>query len=160
MQWYLNVLKNYAVFQGRTRRQEYWMFYLINALILLVLYVAESMIETPVVRLLYCLALLLPSWGVTVRRLHDTGRSGWWLLIALIPIIGSIVLLVFTCQDSQPNNNQYGPNPKDYAKEEVPFANKSFTQTSSAIEEIYCSECGQKTPVGKFCIKCGEALKI
>ncbi|TJY41720.1 DUF805 domain-containing protein [Cohnella pontilimi] len=61
---------------------------------------------------LYALAILLPSLAVSVRRLHDTGRSGWWLLIGLIPLIGAIILLVFTCQDSQPGDNRYGPNPR------------------------------------------------
>jgi uncharacterized membrane protein YhaH (DUF805 family) len=61
---------------------------------------------------LVALALLLPSLAVTARRLHDTGRSGWWILIGIIPLIGAIVLLVFECQDSQPQTNQYGPSPK------------------------------------------------
>lgn len=61
---------------------------------------------------LYMLAVLLPGIAVGVRRLHDTGRSGWWLLISLVPLIGAIILLVFLVQDSQPGENQYGPNPK------------------------------------------------
>ncbi|MNZ89121.1 Inner membrane protein YhaI [compost metagenome] len=61
---------------------------------------------------LYSLAILLPSLALVVRRLHDTGRSGWWVLIGFIPLIGFIVLLVFMCTDSDPDTNQYGPNPK------------------------------------------------
>ncbi|WML48330.1 DUF805 domain-containing protein [Neobacillus sp. PS3-34] len=113
MQWYLNVLKNYTGFSGRARRKEYWMFFLVNAIISIVLSILQSVADlNNLLTGLYSLAVLLPSIAVGIRRLHDTGRSGWWLLIALIPIVGGIILLVFTCQDSQENENQYGPNPK------------------------------------------------
>lgn len=113
MEWYLKVLKNYVGFQGRARRKEYWMFVLFNAIVSIVLAIVESLtgLESMLTGL-YSLAVLLPSLAVSVRRLHDTGRSGWWLLISLIPLIGAIVLLVFTVQDSQEGENQYGPNPK------------------------------------------------
>lgn len=68
--------------------------------------------DAGVLQSLYALAVLIPSLAVGVRRLHDTGRNGWWLLIGLIPLIGAIVLLVFFFQDSQPGNNEYGPSPK------------------------------------------------
>jgi len=113
MNWYLEVLKKYAVFNGRARRKEYWMFFLINLIITCVLYFIEILAGGPgVVGGLYELAVLLPYIAVGVRRLHDTNRSGWWLLIGLIPVIGTIVLIVFLVQDSQPGENQYGPNPK------------------------------------------------
>ena len=119
MSWYLEVLKNYAVFDGRARRKEYWMFALINVVITFVLILIDSLIGTfspqagiGLLSGLYALAVLIPSIAVTVRRLHDTGRSGWWILITLIPIIGGIVLLIFMLLDSQPGANQYGPNPK------------------------------------------------
>ncbi|MED4531174.1 DUF805 domain-containing protein [Metabacillus fastidiosus] len=115
MHWYLRVLKNYATFEGRARRKEYWMFYLINAIISIILITAEratDMIFFSLLDVLYALAILLPSLAVAVRRLHDTGRSGWWFLINLIPIIGALVFLIFTCLDSEPNSNKYGPNPK------------------------------------------------
>jgi uncharacterized membrane protein YhaH (DUF805 family) len=113
MQWYLHVLKNYAVFQGRARRKEYWMFFLMNMIVTLILTVVESITGlTDILVGIYSLIVLLPSLAVGVRRLHDTGRTGWWLLINLIPIIGTIVIIVFSCQDSQPNANKYGPNPK------------------------------------------------
>ncbi|GAB4342018.1 MAG: DUF805 domain-containing protein [Candidatus Abyssubacteria bacterium] len=96
MKWYLQVLKKYAVFSGRAQRMEYWMFFLFNLIIAM-------------------LAVLLPGVAVTVRRLHDTGRSGWWLLIGFVPLIGGIVLLVFMVFDSQPGQNEYGPNPKALA---------------------------------------------
>jgi uncharacterized membrane protein YhaH (DUF805 family) len=112
MYWYLEVLKKYAVFSGRARRREYWMFFLVNFIVGLVLAVIGRVLDLEILQYLYSLAVLLPGLGVSVRRLHDTGRSGWWLLISLVPLIGAIVLLVFLVSDSQPDTNQYGPNPK------------------------------------------------
>jgi uncharacterized membrane protein YhaH (DUF805 family) len=121
MSWYLEVLKKYAVFSGRARRKEYWMFFLISLLISAVLIAIDSLIGTfsqtgfGLLQGLYSLAVLIPSIAVTVRRLHDTGRTGWWILIGLIPVVGGIVLIIFMLLDSQPGVNQYGPNPKaDY----------------------------------------------
>jgi uncharacterized membrane protein YhaH (DUF805 family) len=121
MNWYVTVLKKYAEFTGRARRKEYWMFTLINILIFIVLGVVESMggmtnsMGLGVLSGLYSLAVLAPSLAVTVRRLHDTDRSGWWLLIGLIPLIGAIVLLVFMILDSEPGENRHGPSPKALA---------------------------------------------
>jgi len=120
MNWYLAVLKKYAEFSGRARRQEYWMFFLVNIIISIILAVIDKMAGSfseaagmGVLGGLYSLAILIPSIAVSMRRLHDTDRSGWWLLIGLIPLIGAIVLIVFLVQDSKPGQNQYGPNPKD-----------------------------------------------
>jgi uncharacterized membrane protein YhaH (DUF805 family) len=116
MNWYLEALKKYAVFSGRARRMEYWMFHLFQVLIAGVLIAVETMLGGgSLLASLYSLATLLPSIAVSVRRLHDTGRSGWWMLIGLVPVIGSIVLLVFMVLDSEPQANQYGPNPKAVA---------------------------------------------
>lgn len=113
MNWYLDVLKKYAVFNGRARRKEYWMFFLFNIIIAVVLGIVEGIVGGPgVLAGIYGLAVLLPGIAVSIRRLHDTDRSGWWLLIGLVPLIGAIVLLVFFVQDSQAAENQYGPNPK------------------------------------------------
>jgi uncharacterized membrane protein YhaH (DUF805 family) len=113
MDWYLKVLKNYVGFSGRARRKEYWMFALFNIIIGFVIGFIEGLLNlVGVLSTLYSLAIFLPSLAVGVRRLHDTGRSGWWLLISLIPLIGIIILLVFFCEDSKENENQYGPNPK------------------------------------------------
>lgn len=119
MEWYLKVLRNYAVFQGRAQRKEYWMFYLFNVLIVFVLALFDAMIGTAdpttgwgLFSGLYSLAVLVPAIAVSIRRLHDTGRSGWWLLVGFIPVIGFLVLLVFMVLDSEPGENQYGPNPK------------------------------------------------
>ena len=118
MNWYIEVMKKYAVFSGRARRQEYWMFVLSNVIIVLFLSIidgiagSDSESSRNTLTTLYGLTVLLPSLAVGVRRLHDTGRSGWWMLVGLIPIIGAIVLLIFIIQDSQLMDNQYGPNPK------------------------------------------------
>lgn len=119
MNWYLDVLKKYAVFNGRARRQEYWMFFLFNLIISMVLAYVDSKTGSfnPEVGIgtlgtIYGLAILLPAIGVSIRRLHDTDRSGWWLLIGLIPLIGAIVLIIFFVLDSTAGSNEYGPNPK------------------------------------------------
>lgn len=107
--------KKYVTFSGRAQRAEYWTFSLVNFVILLIVAGigegANSKIATAIAGLIM-LAILLPSLAVTVRRLHDTGRKGWWILINLIPYVGAIVMLVFTLFDSQPGDNKYGPNPK------------------------------------------------
>lgn len=120
MNWYLEVLKKYAVFSGRARRKEYWFFVLFNIIISIVLAVIDGVTGSfdPEAGMgllggIYTLAVLIPGIAVSVRRLHDTERSGWWLLIALVPLIGAIVLLVFMVQDSKPGQNQYGANPKE-----------------------------------------------
>ncbi len=112
MNWYLAVLKNYVGFSGRARRTEYWMFALVNTVIYLALMALDYYLNTSVPALVYALAVLLPSLAVGVRRLHDTSRSGAWILIALIPVIGPIVLLVFTVQPGTAGPNEYGPDPK------------------------------------------------
>ncbi|MDT0448112.1 DUF805 domain-containing protein [Streptomyces hesseae] len=113
MNWYVDVLKKYAVFNGRARRQEYWMFTLVSSVISIVLTILDNVLGTgSILGTLYIVAVLLPSLAVTVRRLHDTDRSGWWVLIGLVPLAGLIVLLVFTCLDSTPRHNAHGPSPK------------------------------------------------
>ena len=110
MNEYLEVLKQYAVFAGRASRREYWMFTGISLLVAIVLGIVDAMVsgETPILGIVYTLAILVPSLAVSVRRLHDTNRSGWWLFLSLIPIIGAIVLFVFALQSSQNEDNRYG----------------------------------------------------
>ncbi|MFC8586208.1 DUF805 domain-containing protein [Streptomyces sp. NPDC057217] len=112
MNWYLDVLKKYAVFSGRARRKEFWMFQLFNIIAVIILSILDSILGIQVLSLVYTLAVFLPSLGVSVRRLHDTGRSGWWILIALVPLVGGIILLVFNCLEGEQQQNAYGPNPK------------------------------------------------
>ena len=114
MEWYLKVLRQYADFTGRARRQEYWMFTLVSVIISIVIQVIEAILDIPqLLSGLYGLGVFIPSLAVGARRLHDTDRSGWWLLIALVPLIGIIVLIIFFVQDSTPGTNRYGPNPKE-----------------------------------------------
>ncbi|MEV4333643.1 DUF805 domain-containing protein [Streptomyces sp. NPDC049597] len=112
MNWYLAVLKNYAGFGGRARRKEYWMFYLIQVIVLLALAGVGLAIESDIPYMIYVLATLIPTFAVSFRRLHDTGHSGWWILIGLIPLVGSIILLVFLASEGQFEANKYGENPK------------------------------------------------
>jgi uncharacterized membrane protein YhaH (DUF805 family) len=113
MEWYLEVLKKYAVFSGRARRKEYWMFVLFNIIISFVLGFVEGLMGgTGIIGLVYSLAVFIPSIAVGVRRLHDTGRSGWWLLLILIPLIGAIALLIFMVQEGKDEENDFGRNPK------------------------------------------------
>lgn len=117
-----NCFHKYATFKGRARRSEYWWFCLLNWIVLAAVYVAAAYVMESgvsfggaVAYLLLCiayLALIIPSLAVLFRRLHDTGRSGWWWLIGFIPVIGEIVMIVFCCEDSAPNPNKYGESPK------------------------------------------------
>jgi uncharacterized membrane protein YhaH (DUF805 family) len=127
MNYYLSAFRNYAVFSGRSRRSEYWYFVLFNVIFAIAAMFLDKLLGTnfsidtisgPVklpygyFYLVYLLVVLVPSLAVVVRRLHDVGKSGWFFLICLIPIIGSIWLLVLMCADSTSGPNQYGINPK------------------------------------------------
>ena len=115
MNWYLTVLKNYVGFSGRARRTEYWMFALFNFIILLVLAILAAVTKSYffwVLYALYALAVIVPGVAVTWRRMQDTGRNGLWILLGLIPFVGSIVLLVFMLLPGTPGPNEFGPDPK------------------------------------------------
>lgn len=105
-------LSKYATFSGRSRRSEYWWFALFNVIVSFVGAGVDAAVGRPLFQFVVALALLLPNLAVLVRRLHDTNRSGWWVLIGLIPLVGSIVLIVFAVQDSQPGTNRFGDSPK------------------------------------------------
>ena len=107
-----SVLSKYATFSGRARRSEYWWFYLAFILVYVVAAIIDTVGGVPIATPIVFVAALIPTLAVGVRRLHDVGQSGWWLLIGLIPMVGAIVLLVFACQDSQPGPNRWGPSPK------------------------------------------------
>jgi uncharacterized membrane protein YhaH (DUF805 family) len=120
MNWYLAVLKKYAVFSGRARRKEYWMFALFNTIFAIVAVILDYALGITIkgigygpIYIIFSLAMLLPSLGVTVRRLHDIGKSGWFIFINLIICIGWIWFIVLACTEGQPGENQYGPNPKE-----------------------------------------------
>jgi uncharacterized membrane protein YhaH (DUF805 family) len=114
MDYYVSALKNYATFSGRARRKEYWMFTLVNVLISIVLSILSMLLPVlGILSIIYSLAIIIPSFAVNVRRLHDIEKSGWWVLISLVPIIGGIVLLVFACTEGTQGPNQYGEDPKN-----------------------------------------------
>ena len=119
MSYYLEALKKYAVFSGRARRAEYWYFVLFNLIVAFVLALIDTLLGTTtgvssfgLLSGIYSLAVLIPTLAVMVRRLHDIDRTGWWLLINLVPLVGTIVLLVFALTPGTPGSNQYGPDPK------------------------------------------------
>ncbi|MGM0843641.1 MAG: DUF805 domain-containing protein [Bacillota bacterium] len=117
MRWYFKVLKNYVNFRGRARRMEFWIFFFINLILGFFLALAESLFipgDNWIIDL-YWLLIALPFLGLVVRRLHDTGRTGWWALIVLIPFIGQIILMVFMTFDSEDGSNSWGPNPKEHS---------------------------------------------
>jgi len=114
IEWYKKVvLENYANFNGRARRSEYWYFFLANFIASLVLGLVDSVIGIQILSGIYSLAVLIPSIAVAVRRLHDINKSGWFLLVVLIPIVGAIWLIIMLCTEGDKGQNQYGPDPKN-----------------------------------------------
>lgn len=129
MQWYLSVVRdNYANFSGRARRTEYWMFQLVNFVIVMGVFIVSLILGVAgrstgmatlfmLLYIVYGLAIIIPSLAVSVRRLHDTGRSGWWILINFVPLIGGLWYLVLMLIGGDPGNNAYGPSPKSSVSE-------------------------------------------
>ena len=114
MKYFLYCLKHYVDFNGRAPRAEFWYFVLFNLIIALVVGGVGYAIGFSKLSSLYSLLVLLPTLAVSVRRLQDTGKSGWSILVGLIPLVGALILIYFYAQDSQPGENQYGANPKDH----------------------------------------------
>jgi uncharacterized membrane protein YhaH (DUF805 family) len=117
MNWYFEVLRKYTVFEGRARRAEYWWFVLFNIVISAAIGIVDTVLHLRVndaglLGSLYSLAVLIPSIAVAIRRLHDTNRSGWWLFLVFVPLIGGIVVIVWLATEGTPGPNQYGPDPK------------------------------------------------
>ena len=123
MKWYLHVLKNYVNFEGRARREEYWMFTLFHIIIIfLTVVIPASLFDSPLGSIplfLYIFATFLPGLAVTIRRLHDTGKSGWYYLISFIPYLGGFILLIFMLESGNKGNNKYGPDPKGGNDDEI-----------------------------------------
>ncbi len=118
MDWYIKALRNYIGFGGRARRKEYWMFILVNLVLSVVLGILDNMLglhiskDKGVLTTVYGVFIFLPYWAVQFRRLHDTDRSAWWLLLLLIPIVGWLIILAFNCQNGTPGANKFGSDPK------------------------------------------------
>ena len=119
MNWYLKCLQNYANFNGRARRKEYWFFVLFNVIFAVVAAIIDNVLGLASKDLgygpiygLYALAMFIPGLAVSIRRLHDIGKSGWYFLLAFIPCVGGIILLVFALTPGDTYDNEYGPDPK------------------------------------------------
>ena len=118
MNYYISALKNYVGFHGRSRRKEYWMFVLFNCIFSIVASILDSVLglhinqSIGVISMIYSLAVLLPGLAISVRRMHDIGKTGWAILISLIPIVGAIIFIVWACKPGDVGDNQYGPDPK------------------------------------------------
>ena len=115
LDWFKKALRNYTNFSGRARRKEYWYFVLVQMGLIIVAMILDAIIfnsETGLFYIVVALGLFLPGLAVTIRRLHDTSRSGWWFLLSILPLIGSIVLLVFLASDTKLETNQWGPPAK------------------------------------------------
>ena len=106
---YLSALKSYAVFRGRARRREFWMFTMVNIVVTVAL---QLVVRSQVPYLVYSLAVIVPTLAVTVRRLHDTSHSAWWLLIGVVPIVGQVVLFAFLVSRGEDGANQFGQDPR------------------------------------------------
>lgn len=122
MNWYLKVINQYFDFSGRARRKEYWMFILFNSLFswsFSILDFAFSTYYFTIAYYIYSLLVLIPSLAVIVRRLHDMGKSGWYILLLFFPIIGWIWLLVLLCMESEFGPNKWGKNPKGVGNESI-----------------------------------------
>lgn len=131
MHWYLKVFKQYFDFSGRARRKEFWMFYLFHFLIIFLItflsfFLTSDIYEdhetnwvyVPII-CTYLLVSLIPSISLTVRRLHDTGKSGWWYLIVMIPYIGWFIMTILTCMEGQSKPNKWGNNPKGIGNDKI-----------------------------------------
>ena len=120
MNWYLKVLKQYFDFRGRARRREYWMFTLINTLVTAGLALADLLLfganfetgEGIILYPIYALLVFIPSLAVAIRRLHDTGRRGWYLFTFFVPILGPFIVIYYLVVDSEAEANRWGENPK------------------------------------------------
>ncbi len=154
MNYYLEVFKKYTVFSGRARRSEYWYFTLFNFIVSIILAVISGIVgdKYSLLGIVYALVVFIPGIAVSVRRLHDVGKSGWMLLISLIPFVGAIWLLVLMCTDGDIGDNEYGPNPKMVlppimpTEQSVPIiteqtvSNPIITPTENTISQPVSSE--------------------
>lgn len=126
MKWYVKVLSNYVNFSGRARRKEFWMFFLFNLIIIFGLSFLLAFIEDlidyelgPIILGIYLLAIFIPYFALISRRLHDTGKSGWYFLVYFIPFIGGIWFLILMATNGDVGPNKYGPDPKNILKDEI-----------------------------------------
>lgn len=172
--WYPEVLKKYATFEGRAGRAEFWVFILFNSVISFVTYVTALVSDSNIVLMLYylyALAVLLPSVAVAVRRLHDTGKSGWYYLLVLVPF-GAIVLIVFWAQEGQLGQNAYGAGAPPAPGEPAPPAPAAAPMAAwgapvgppappiwSAPPAVSSAASAPRTATPPFCTQCGASVR-
>lgn len=160
MSYFVNAItQHYVDFGGRARRREYWMYTLLATLAAFAAMILDNILGTAFppltygwIYLLFVLGTFLPALAVGFRRLHDVGKSGWFLLIVLIPLIGAIWLLVVLCRDGEPNDNRYGPNPKEDSSNSSEVG-AGTTASRSAQQHGYSGH-----PVTRACPECGELI--
>ena len=147
-----SVFKQYFVFSGRACRSEFWWFFLFQFIIALIL-----AFIIPVLYWIYALGTLIPYLAVLVRRLHDTDRTGWWVLIVFVPIIGFIAWLVFTISPGDRGENRFGPDPLRPSMA-VGIDGTDGTPNDHG-ETRYCTNCGSElASAAQFCRSCGTAV--
>ena len=174
-QWYPTVLRRYAVFDGRAGRPEFWWFQLANLLVVAAIWLLLVAVGASRAILdIYQLAVLLPSLGVSIRRMHDIDRSGWWVLISLIPFVGWILFIVWAASSGTPGQNRFGPPVGDVDAPATAFAGQGYQaqyqppppatdpQTAPPATEgsaRYCARCGSTlTPGATYCGNCGAPV--
>lgn len=163
MDWMILPFMRYAEFSGRSRRKEYWMFVLFNILVVIALLIVSGILgllasdedigvgAVVVLMVVYFLGTFVPSLAVQVRRMHDQDKSGWFVLLGLVPF-GGIILLIFMLIEGTPGPNRFGPDPKAAASRPLQV---TPTQTTPA----FCSSCGSKIPTGaNYCMGCGKPI--
>jgi len=171
--WYPEVLKKYVMFEGRAGREEFWVYALFNFVIGFGLYVIVIASRAPAMMALYwvfALAVLLPSLAVSTRRLHDTGRSGWYYLLAFVPF-GAIVLIVFWAQAGQLGTNAYGSGAPTAPGESAPSAPKAAPWAAPVAPSTPLAPAIGSAPLATswaapapgaapaFCVRCGKSLR-
>jgi uncharacterized membrane protein YhaH (DUF805 family) len=158
MKWFIASLKKYAVFQGRARRIEYWMFVLFSFIILVVALILDNVFGIAIegssygpIYIVFTLALLLPSLALSARRLHDIGKSGWFILVNLIPIVGAIWYLVLVCSKGNQGTNGFGDDPKATSPEATPSVERKWKcpkcTTENTSEYRKCTKCHSLKPI-------------
>lgn len=152
-----SVFSQYFGFSGRACRSEYWWFFLFEFIAFFVLPLISW-----VLGLIFFAAVFVPALAVLVRRLHDTNRTGWWVLLSIIPF-GSIVLLIFAVLPGQPGQNKYGPNPlrpgDTMGSDGVPGFSGEQRNQAPFSDSRYCTNCGSLLePAGRFCRSCGTTV--
>jgi uncharacterized membrane protein YhaH (DUF805 family) len=161
--WMILPFMRYADFSGRSRRKEYWLFVLFNILVVISLLIVSGFLgmlsddkdvgvgSVVLLLVVYSLATIVPSFAVQIRRLHDQDKSGWFVLLGLVPF-GGIVLLIFMLIEGTPGPNRYGPDPK--AEDPRPLQPAPAQATA-----LFCSSCGSKVPTGAhYCMGCGKPI--